>query len=179
MAYEQLQKAKQLPSQSPTELLDYLRLIWEELGTEYNLQLQVLSYVAALRTEIREDVERLLISMREHLWQVEEQANISHRRLHHQRLNRDNQNKLKEQKRQGNHPKTEGNTKDPKGRKRGKLGQNGSLRNKKFGSGPKKKKIKCFNCREPGHYLNKCKNEKKPRLDPREEKTGKDKGQKN
>lgn len=178
-AYEQLMKAKQLPTQSPTELLDYLRPFWEELGTEYTPQLQVLGYVSALRPEIREDVERLPIGMRSLLWQVEEQANIVYRRLNQRRTQKEATTKTREFKHTNLNPQQEGQLRDHKRRKRGRPTQSGPLKDEKSGSGPKPKKVTCYNCGEPGHMSPDCTNPKKPGADPRTSKTEKGKGQKN
>ncbi|KAB2099711.1 hypothetical protein AG0111_0g12049 [Alternaria gaisen] len=179
MAYEQLQRARQLQNQSPTELLDYLRPLWEELGTEYSPQLQLLSYMTALRPEIKEDIEKLPISMRNHLWQVEEQANIVYRRMHHKKHPKDPGPTSKEQKRQHGQPGPDGALREPRKPKPAKLAQSGQPKRKQFGSEPRTKKVTCYNCGEPGHMSPDCKNPKKEGADPRQTKTEKDKGRRN
>ena len=47
-AYETLKRTHQKPGQSPTDLLDYLRPLWEELGTSQTTELQVLEYISTL-----------------------------------------------------------------------------------------------------------------------------------
>jgi hypothetical protein len=66
--------------QTLTELLDYLRPLWEELGLTVTLELQVIEYTLALRSDIQRDLERLPTAMRCTILMVEEQANIIYRR---------------------------------------------------------------------------------------------------
>lgn len=48
LAYKSLKRCKQRPSQSPFNLLDYMRPLWEELGDFYLEEMKVLEYTAAL-----------------------------------------------------------------------------------------------------------------------------------
>ena len=53
MAYEQLLKAKQRHGESPTDLLDYLRPIWEELGETLTKKGHLQAFITALRPDIQ------------------------------------------------------------------------------------------------------------------------------
>jgi hypothetical protein len=131
IAFEQLAKAKQRPNQSPTELMDYLRPIWEELGNSYPPQLQVLSYLSSLQTEIRNDIERLPILMRSTLPQIEEQANIIYRRQGNKRQTRPHSPKIKDQKPKESSSGTSGATQAPRKQKKPKMAYTGAKRTEK------------------------------------------------
>lgn len=53
VAYEQLLKAKQRHGESPTDLLDYLRPIWEELGETLTKKGHLQAFITALRPDIQ------------------------------------------------------------------------------------------------------------------------------
>ena len=76
VAYDCLKRAQQRPSQNPTDLLDYMRPLWEELGSSRTPEVQVLEYTAALREDIKKSLLLLPIDRRSTLPQVEEHANL-------------------------------------------------------------------------------------------------------
>lgn len=178
MAYEQLTKAKQRTGQSPTELLDYLRPMWEELGHTYSPQLQLMSYMAALSADVRDDIEKLPPTMRNTLPLVEEQANIVYRRMAVRKPSRLGIPKDREQKSKDTPSEPTGASKNPRGKKRHRLDKSKPNRAEKGLNGPAAPTPTCWNCGQAGHKKPDCTNEKVPGSDPREQTSGKDKGQK-
>jgi hypothetical protein len=57
LAYKQLKSCRQHAGQSLTELLDYLRPLWEKLGPTVTPELQVIEDTLALCIEIQRDLE--------------------------------------------------------------------------------------------------------------------------
>lgn len=78
-AYESLTRARMLPHSTPTELLDYMRPYWEELGSTHGPELQVMGFVHALPEDIQKQLFMYPEDRRETLTQVEEIANLIHR----------------------------------------------------------------------------------------------------
>jgi hypothetical protein len=102
MAYDKLKAARQLAGQSPTDLLDYMRPLWEELGPSITPEIQLLEFSAAIRPDIQVELERLPFAIRSTIPMVEEQANIAYRRKAPSR----------ERKEQPTKPKAQGRRKD-------------------------------------------------------------------
>jgi hypothetical protein len=178
IAYEQIKNCKQLANQSPTELLDYLRPLWEELGNSVPPDLQVIQFTSALKPEIQADIERLPVLMRGTLPAVEEQANIIYRRINLHKAPKDPQTGTKPAQRKESPKEPTGDRKNPQSRKRRKNGPSGTKRPNKPEGAEKDRPTVCFNCGEPGHRSPECTNPHKPGSDPRKSTPGKDKGQK-
>ncbi|KAF1361305.1 hypothetical protein EJ07DRAFT_154628 [Lizonia empirigonia] len=81
-AYEALKRCRQRTGDPPTNLLDYLRPLWEELGELHSPEMQVLEFTAALHDNIQRDLYLILYERRSTILAVEEQANIISQRLY-------------------------------------------------------------------------------------------------
>jgi hypothetical protein len=178
LAYEQLKSCRQRSGQSPTELLDYLRPLWEELGPTVTPELQVIEYMLALRIDIQRDLERLPVTMRNTIPMIEEQANIIYRRTPSARDQKDHSGKQKPNRPRRGSDGSEGDGKPPKKSKRPKAEHNGPKWGRKPEASTTPRPITCFNCGQPGHKSFDCTNAAKPGSDPRKDKSGKDRGRK-
>lgn len=180
VAYEALRRCKQRYSQTPTELLNYLRPYWDELG-ETAERRHVMEYTAALLQEIQDDLSLLPRSQRDTLVLVEEQANAIYRRKHYASHSKEpKEEKSQDRKRPKGSDQGEGESKTPKKAKtqpKGGVGGKGT----QFGAKrapPDSPDAICFNCGEKGHIRPNC-----PKLDDEEKKKfrrpwmGKEKGQ--
>jgi hypothetical protein len=178
MAYEKLKAARQQAGKSPTDLLDYMRPLWEEMGFSATPELQMLEYTSALRHDIQIELERLPFTMKCTIPMIEEQANIVYRRKAPAREQKEQSAKTKVHGRPKDSQSSEGDQKTPKKAKKVKTGQTGSKGDKKPHSGATPQRITCYKCGEPGHKSFECTNPEKPGSDPRVAKPGKGKGQK-
>jgi hypothetical protein len=178
MAYDKLKAARQQASKSPTDLLDYMRPLWEELGPSVTPEMQLLEFSAALRHDIQIELERLPFAMRSTIPMVEEQANIVYRRKNPVREQKDQQSKTKSKGRRKDSQSSEGDQKTPKKAKKGKTRQSDPKGDKKAPPSSTPKDVTCYRCGEPGHKSYDCTNPEKPGSDPRAAKAGKGKGQK-
>lgn len=82
-AFESVKACKQRPGQSPTDLLNYLRPLWVELGeidrlSDYRI---VAEYTAALNEDIKRELHYIPPQGRQTLSQVETEANRIYRKL--------------------------------------------------------------------------------------------------
>jgi len=179
LAYDCLKRAQQRYYQSPTDLLDYMRPLWEELGSSRTPDVQVLEYTAALREDIRKSLLLLPPDRRNDLPQVEEHANLIYRQKNQNRDNKD-----KPTKNGDNQPKKEakergGPRKPPINRRKPKSGQNDAKRPKTNHSGRDVTKVTCYTCGETGHYSASCEKAKKAdddKVKPSNPKSGKESG---
>jgi hypothetical protein len=178
LAYDAIRKVRQDAGRSPTDLLDDMRPLWEELGPAVTPELQMLEYTSALRPDIQADLERLPLVMRSNLAMIEEQANIIYRRKNQNRESRDQPNKNKQQRPRAGSNGLGGDAKPPKKAKKHGMVKNGPKRGKTPHSDEPSEPIKCYNCGQPGHKRFECTNLEKPGSDPRKVKSGKEKGQK-
>ncbi|KAF1936924.1 hypothetical protein EJ02DRAFT_459142, partial [Clathrospora elynae] len=130
-ASEALRKAAQRPNQSPTELLDYLRLYWEELGSLKPVEAQVLDFTLALHNYIKKDLLMLSPERRNTipLGPVKEPREFQ--------------------------PKNNTN-KTPKRPRSATLGYLGGNLAKKAKPQGRSADVSCWNCGEPGHTKPNC-----------------------
>lgn len=144
-AYEALKRCRQRPGQSPTDLLDYMRPLWEELGDFHPEEMKVLEYTAALHDSIHKDLYLIPYDRRTTLPAVEEQANIISRRLPskgagYQSLSQGSTNQPKKagrnsRKHQKSPSGSEGDGRTPKNAKGGNSGQSGQKNANRKSSG--------------------------------------------
>lgn len=161
-AYEQLKRCHQNASQSPTDLLDYMRPLWEELGTTQSPDMQALEYMSALQDYIQKDLYLLPPDRRTTISMIEEQANVIFRR----RTRTAPKSKEEKPKRQHqNNSGSEGDRKTPKTTKQAREAPKTS----KWHNRPETAKhdaskahITCYRCDKTGHYADGC-----PELQPK------------
>lgn len=155
-AYEQLKRCHQGTTQSPTDLLDYMRPLWEELGTTQSPDMQALEYLSALQDYIQKDLYLLPPDRRTTISMIEEQANVIFRR----RTRATPKAKEEKPKRQHqNNSGSEGDRKTPKTTKKAREAPKTSKWHKKPETAKKnanKDHITCFQCNKTGHYANEC-----------------------
>ncbi|KAB2098923.1 hypothetical protein AG0111_0g12852 [Alternaria gaisen] len=155
-AYDLLKHAHQRPSQNPTDLLDFMRPLWEELGSDRTLDVQVLEYTAALREDIRKSLLLLPIDRRSTLPQVEEHANLIFRQK-----NQAGEQRQQPSKKDGPRPthdqdKSRGAGKTSRNAKRARVGYSNTKRGKIGRNDTVDKSVTCYGCGEPGHYKTDC-----------------------
>ncbi|KAF2726431.1 hypothetical protein EJ04DRAFT_530282, partial [Polyplosphaeria fusca] len=95
-AFDQIKKCKQHQGQTPTELLNYLRPLWEEVGESSEARM-VNEFVSALSENIRNDLAILPQAQRETLPEMEEHVNVIYRRCQKPREAQDTQSKPQQQ----------------------------------------------------------------------------------
>lgn len=183
-AYEALKRCRQLPKQSPTDLLDYMRPLWEELGSSHTAELQVLEYVSALLPEIQRDLFLTPYDQRNTIPKVEEQANIISRRRTHQgpqigekTQERHNSYKKGPKKHKASESEAEGSSKTLKISREVKTGRKWAGKSLTARRETKKLPNACWVCGETGHWRDDCPRNKGKGKDSPEDKSGKDKGQ--
>jgi hypothetical protein len=163
---------------TPTDLLDFMRPYWEELGDTHGPELQVMGYIHALPNEIQKQLFMYPEDRRVTLTQVEEAAN----RIHRQMARPKPLNEGKPQREQGKKnkgPKKDGGPKEtPKQTKEGSPSQNGPKRPRWTQPSPNTPAIPCYRCGEVGHLAQNCPNPKKPKKPREGSDSGKGKGQK-
>jgi hypothetical protein len=177
-AYEKLKSCRQRQGQSPTELLDYMRPLWEELGPGSNALLQVLEYTGALRKEINDDVVREKAHDRATIPQVEELANRSWRRHGFDRSTKDTPAKEKSQRPRVDSRDDAGDAKTLKKPKRARQGRFAPKKPRAADATTDPEVVTCYNCGEAGHKSYKCKKPKKSDSTSTNDKSGKEKGRK-
>jgi len=175
-AYESLRRCKQRPQQSPTDLLDYMRLLWEELGAERTPRVQVLEYTSALLPYIQKYFYLLPADRRDTLPLIEEQANVIFRRrgLFDQDSRPD-----KSRKQTRANASSEGDIKPPKKAKNQEKRQFVRGRHHKPNNGASPG-ARCYECGEAGHLRPYCPKttqqaESYPNKEPEKEKGSKGK----
>jgi hypothetical protein len=154
-AQEALKRCRQRSGQTPTDLLDYMRPLWEELGSAHSPELQVLEYISALHDNIRQDLFLLSEDRRNTIPSVEEQANVIYRRRGRQDLQSGNERSKKPQ--PTSHA-DEGDAKPPKKQRRSEQGQKGpsSANPKSKGFPPPGPGYICRKCGVAGHWHQNC-----------------------
>jgi hypothetical protein len=151
-AFESLKRCRQRSNQSPTDLLDYMRPLWEELGASRTPEVQVLEYIAALLPQIQKDLFLLPVDRRDTLPQVEEHANVIYRR--HSYSDRNNRPEKPKKQHRGQSG-SEGESKTPKKFKKDNKRQFKPKRPKKDGDAPSTT-FSCYGCGEAGHIRPNC-----------------------
>jgi hypothetical protein len=176
LAYDKLKACRQQQGRTPTDLLDYMRPLWEELGSSITPEMQLLEYSAALRSDIQAELERLPLPMRCTIPMVEEQANIVYRRKNQTRDHRDQPAREKHSRRREASGEPEGNTKTLRNAKKPRSAHSGPKRAKAAPPSAPAQAIVCYKCGEPGHRVFECTNPAKPGFVPRAPHAGKEKG---
>ena len=176
-AFNSLKSCRQLSSQSPSELLDYMRNLWEELEIIEEGRM-VLDYLSALNSNITDKLYLLPVERRNTVSLIEEQASFIHRSTKVQKKNKKTSG-VTTGKHKTTDAETEGDRQTPKKAKRGEKdqekpkGANRAL----SGKGSTNRKIVCWHCRKPGHIKPKCPDKDKPPVpDPDLNQSGKGKG---
>lgn len=167
-AHASLKGCKQRLGQSPTELLDYMRPLWEELGEASTASMQVLEFTAALSEEIQKDLFLLPPERRATLSQVEEQAQVIYRRRPTQRPQHGQKGQDRRADTSRNSENMGGDRKTPKRRQGANLAHPGPKRPRDTSAAGHKANVTCYSCGERGHYSDKC-----PRAE-KSDKSGKD-----
>jgi hypothetical protein len=75
-AYEALRNVKPRPNQSLTDLLDYMRPFWEEIGKLGPPDIRVVWYIAALRKDVQQELYLMEVDQRITISKFEEHANV-------------------------------------------------------------------------------------------------------
>jgi hypothetical protein len=182
VAHTALTRRRQKQEESPTELLDALRPLWEELQEEVSEGYKVLQYTSALRRDIQDDLSRAKDEDKGTLVQIEDLANRSWRRLGQNQQYRTGDTKKSTNRAQSKTHDTPGDTRTPKKAKksqRGRGGPNGAESTKKDNTKVTSFRLQCFKCGEVGHKAKVCTKEKKSESSPKENQKGKGKGPKN
>lgn len=178
-AYEMIKRCKQRTNQSPTDLLNYLRPFWEELG-EHNTGRQVLEYTASLLDVITKDLYLLPVTQRNTLVLVEEQANTIYRRHGLGNQSKEAKNEQpKDKKRQRDQDQSRGDGKPPKKPRKDRKGGAGPKKAATDAKSPNQTEsgFSCYECGEPGHKRPDCPKLKDKAKKNDDNKPGKAKGQ--
>jgi hypothetical protein len=161
-AYEALKRCHQRHGQTPTDLLEYMRPLWEELGLAHSPEMQTLEFMAALNTSIQSDLYLLPSDRRSTLPIIEEQANVIHRRKNRHngdsRSRKDYQSDQKSRKGHKLQSGSEGDSRPPKKKNyQAKSQQRGNWPNKPQNGGLDNiSPTGCYNCGEEGHARRNC-----------------------
>lgn len=183
-AFEKLKMVRQRPNQSPTDLLDHLRPLWEELGETHGPELQVLEFTAALSDSIRQSLLLLPEDRRNSIPTVEESANVIWRQFASKTEPKDKKSEggQKPSEQSGvARPHARGERKrrgvpyGQNGPRRGHPAQSGRGRGRPAQSVPSSDAVVCWNCNQPGHFQSECPKRRKPDTSPAEASSGKGK----
>ena len=177
-AYEALHRAKMLPHGTPTELLDYMRPYWEELGETHGPELQVMGYIHALPEEIQKQLFMYPEERRVTLTQVEEAANTIYRQRARSKNPRDEKPAKDQSKQTKGSKDNKGPKETPKRAKEGSPSHNSQKRPR--GSQPKANPsaVTCYGCGEAGHIQPNCPNPNTSKKPKEGSEVGKGKGRK-
>jgi hypothetical protein len=148
-AYQALKDCRQKPRQTPSELLQFMSPLWEELG-DMSADIKVIEFTAALSDPVKRDLSLLPYEMRATLSQVEEQANVIQRRLTQSKSDHSGLSKGQRKKRESDE-KLEP-SKAPKSARKGQKGPGRFAKSRNDGD----TKIICYNCNEEGHTRPRC-----------------------
>lgn len=154
-----IKSAEQRPTQTPTDLLNYLRPQWDEIEQD-NPTTQVLDFYHALHPDVRSQLDLLPQEKRRDLPTVEEQANIAWRRVKRSLHARKAEQSGK--KRGNDDNDANGVQSGAKGHKRPKkqtfIEKENSTNPK--GSTEDPENITCWNCGEKGHKKPECRKDR-------------------
>jgi hypothetical protein len=171
-AFDALKSCRLKTGQSPTDLLNYMRPLWEEVG-ETNEDRMVNEFISALSDPIRKDLDLLPRLQLETLPEVEEHANVIFRRRQRSYGGRDG-GARDSRKRRGSDASGEGT----KPAKRARMGQKPPKRSGTGDARPDGHSVVCWTCRQRGHKSPDCP-QRKDKLDGAPEpRPGNGKGQK-
>lgn len=176
LAYDAIRDARQRPNQSPTDLLDYLRPHWEELGDLHGPAMKVFEFTGALREEIKKDLIKLPLERRNTLPLVEESANIIHRQNIKSRPPKEQAAKKTEVRPREKSSGTEGTRKPHKKAKNATLGHTSPKWQASGVINADRPKLTCYNCKQVGHIKPNCPSLTKPTAGPSGTQEGKGKG---
>jgi len=151
-AYDTIKACRQRPTQSPTDLLNYLQPLWVEIG-ESSPYRMLAEFTAALREDVRRELRHLPQQSKATLSQVEQEANRIHRDL--VQAGKVKSGPSKDKRRPPSPPEPGPANQAPK---KPKKGSNGRPWSKTPRPGKEKPKgdVKCFACKQPGHLLPQC-----------------------
>jgi hypothetical protein len=185
-AHDAIKKASQRKNQSPTELLNYLKPLWDELG-EKNVTRKVFDFTNALDGFIQEKLDNVPVEKRKDLSTLEEQANLFWRRskqstefssVNGDGHRRPSSSSAGSRKRRSEGDKDKNDTRDNK-RNRKNDNRPSNDRSKQDGKDRPKQKIVCYNCDQEGHKRPDCpKLAKQGKDSDQRSSSGKDRGQK-
>ena len=133
-AYEALRNANQRPNQSPTDLLDYMRPFWEELGNLAPQDIRVVQYIAALREDVQKELYLIEVDRRDTISKIEEHANVIFRRRPPPKKSHDVPPKKNAGRSRRASPDAEGSSKTPKNAKKPRTGRSGPFKPKSSNS---------------------------------------------
>ncbi|KAF2681063.1 hypothetical protein K458DRAFT_85805 [Lentithecium fluviatile CBS 122367] len=152
-AMESLKGCRQRPTQSPTDLLNYMRPLWEEVGST-DESTQALEFFNCLLEWVRDDLYLQDPDKRSSVRDVEEAANVSWRR-HQSKHGKAKANV--EGKRQKERPEGGGGmATPPKKPKRGRTRRSPPKRGAKPRTETDRSEVVCFYCKKPGHIRPEC-----------------------
>jgi len=174
-AYDAIKGCRQKPSQSPTDLLNYIQPLWVEIG-ELSPYRMVAEFTGALLEEVRRELRHLPQQSRLTLSQVEQEANRIYRDLVQDGTIKRGSGGSK---RRSNTPT---NTSPPtKDWKKAKGANKGPPKPKVAHEQVDKPRggIECYACGDPGHIAPRCPKTAKRDAYFAKKKEGKDKGQRN
>jgi hypothetical protein len=155
-AYEALRNANQRPNQSPTDLLDYMRPFWEELGNLAPPDIRVVQYIAALSEDVQKELYLMEVDRRDTISKIEEHANVIFRRRTQSKKSRDVSPKKTAGRSRRTSPEAEGSRKTPKSAKKPKPSHSGPFKPKASSVDTDHSELKCYKCGVVGHISPNC-----------------------
>ena len=178
-AYNSIKECTQKRKQTPTDTLNYLRPLWEEVE-ERNPDRQLNDYVATLLPEIQKDLSLLALAERSTISQVEEQANTIYRRLPEAKMsqNTSSRGSLKHRREDSGSLPLKKSHKSDRGSRSTSRGRGGKF-NAPKPSTAEDGEVRCYECGEAGHIKLNCpKLSDKPFSSRGDYKSGKGRGRK-
>jgi len=172
-AHAAIKGARQKQDQSPTELLQYMRIQWEELGQD-SLEIMAIEFSEALNYDIKSKLLLVPPQSKMTLRQIEELANSLWRESKRSHPSKGNPPKAERDDRRKRDSKPSGDAgKEAKRTKKGRSAP--SKTTKSEASTGKPEDVTCWTCEKKGHYASDCPT-KKDKPSSTDEKSGKGKG---